>query len=54
MKTVLAPNAPWPMPPIQKKPKPKFNPPARVLGRSAKVDEKFNQWLEKRNGRLDG
>jgi hypothetical protein len=43
MKTVLAPNAPWPS--YEKAVKPK--PPPKVRAKPSEVDAKFEQWLRK-------
>ena len=48
MKTVLAPNAPWPKP-VEAEPKAprKRKPPARKVGDAKRVDAKFAEWMKK-------
>ncbi len=53
MKTVLAPNAPWPKynkegEVIAKpKPKPKPKPPKRDASKIARTDKKFDEWADR-------
>jgi hypothetical protein len=50
MKTVLAPNAPWPNKPVQK-PKPvaktRVPPPPKNPSKIANTDKKFTEWAKK-------
>ncbi len=54
MKTVLAPNAPWPKweedkptPPPKPKPKPKKVPPKKSQSKIAHTDKKFDEWADR-------
>ena len=55
MKTVLAPNAPWPKweekvvePPKPKpKPKPKAKPPKKDQSKIARTDKNFDEWADR-------
>jgi hypothetical protein len=49
MKTVLAPNAPWPSNVEVQKPAPKKRvpPPPKSASKIKKTDAKFNEWLAK-------
>lgn len=56
MKTVLAPNAPWPKydevgevvkPKPKPKPKPKAKPPKKDPSKIAHTDKKFKEWADK-------
>ena len=50
MKTVLAPNAPWPNKPVEK-PKPvakkRVPPPPKSPSKIAHTDKKFDEWADK-------
>ena len=50
MKTVLAPNAPWPNKPVEK-PKPvakkRVPPPPKSASKMANTDKKFTEWAQK-------
>jgi hypothetical protein len=51
MKTVLAPNAPWPNKPAEKPvAKKRVAPPRKDASRQAKTDKLFQQWAEKNLG----
>ena len=45
MKTILAPNAPWPVR-VEPKPKPKRKPPAPNHSKRKRVDANFDKWLQ--------
>lgn len=56
MKTVLAPNAPWPkweekvealVPPPKPKPKPKAKPPKKDVSKIKRTDARFDEWADK-------
>ncbi len=52
MKTVLAPNAPWPKydevgEVVKPKPKPKPKPPKKDPSKIANTDKKFDEWADK-------
>jgi hypothetical protein len=54
MKTVLAPDAPWPVwgedgKPVKPKPKPKPRkiPPKKDMSKIAHTDKKFDEWADK-------
>jgi hypothetical protein len=54
MKTVLAPNAPWPKweedkptPPPKPKPKPKNKPPKKDQSKIERTDRNFEKWASK-------
>lgn len=56
MKTVLAPNAPWPkweekveapVPPPKPKPKPKAKPPKKDPSKIARTDKNFDEWADR-------
>lgn len=53
MKTVLAPNAPWPNKPVEKPkvvkaaPKPRKPPPPKSPSKIAHTSKKFDEWADK-------
>jgi hypothetical protein len=52
VKTVLAPNAPWPVwgddgKPVKPKPKKRVPPPPKDLSKIANTDKKFDEWADK-------